>query len=277
MLDQLAWTMQRAGPPTVTATLVAQGETIFAATQAGTPGQYGLTRFGHFNGSVLRNGMPIGNVVSAQVSYANNLDRIETIRNGGMIDGADPSVAALTGSLEARFVDLVLRRPMTAAPVRWSSAMRCPPATASRSPLIGTPCPLEDLPCVMRDFCFRCPVASAWALQIVASINTYSRSGSLANSLNRRSHTPEIVQRRTLQCTVRQFPSSGRRSQSKAKPPAPATAPHPRRADCRPPPALLAPNQMRNPHPLRVEQSPSAQDHLPFMILNQSSGRVGIR
>lgn len=108
MLDQLAWTMQRAGLLTATATLMAQGETIFPATQAGTPGQYGLTRFGHFNGSVLRNGMPIGNVVSAQVSYANNLDRIETIRNDGMIDGADPSVAALTGSLEARFADLVL-------------------------------------------------------------------------------------------------------------------------------------------------------------------------
>ena len=33
----------------------------------------------------------------------NMLDRIETIRDWGEIDGADPSAAALTGRIEARF------------------------------------------------------------------------------------------------------------------------------------------------------------------------------
>jgi hemoglobin-like flavoprotein len=40
-----------------------------------------LKRFGHFNGSITRNGTALGKVVSAEITYANNLDRIETIRS----------------------------------------------------------------------------------------------------------------------------------------------------------------------------------------------------
>ena len=47
-------------------------------------------------------------MVSAEITYANNLDRIETIRSDGKIDGADPSIAALTGKVEVRFADQVL-------------------------------------------------------------------------------------------------------------------------------------------------------------------------
>ena len=47
-------------------------------------------------------------MVSAEITYANNLDRIETIRSDGRIDGADPSIAALTGRVEVRFADQTL-------------------------------------------------------------------------------------------------------------------------------------------------------------------------
>ena len=67
-----------------------------------------MQRFGHFNGAITRNGSALGNVVSADITYANNLDRIETIRSDGRIDGADPSIAALTGSIEVRFADQTL-------------------------------------------------------------------------------------------------------------------------------------------------------------------------
>ena len=77
-------------------------------TSAGTPAALALKRFGHFNGQVTRNGAALGNVVSADITYANNLDRIETIRADGRIDGADPSIAALTGSIEVRFGDSTL-------------------------------------------------------------------------------------------------------------------------------------------------------------------------
>jgi hypothetical protein len=108
VLDQLSWTLQRSGLLTATARLVAQGETVAAATAAGAPTDFALKRFGHFNGSITRNGAALGNVVSAEITYANNLDRIETIRSDGRIDGADPSVAALTGRIEVRFADTTL-------------------------------------------------------------------------------------------------------------------------------------------------------------------------
>ena len=108
VLDQITWQMQRSGLLTATARLVAQGETVGTTTSAGTPAALALQRFGHFNGAITRNGTPLGNVVSAEITYANNLDRIETIRADGRIDGADPSIAALTGRIEVRFADQVL-------------------------------------------------------------------------------------------------------------------------------------------------------------------------
>jgi len=108
VLDQLSWQVQRSGLLTATARLVAQGETIATFSGAGTPAELALKRFGHFNGAISRNGSALGNVVSAEITYANNLDRIETIRSDGKIDGADPSIAALTGRIEVRFADSTL-------------------------------------------------------------------------------------------------------------------------------------------------------------------------
>ena len=87
---------------------MAQGENVAAATAAGTPTSLALQRFGHFNGAITRNGSPLGNVVSAEVTYSNGLDRIETIRSDGRIEGADPGMAALTGRVEVRFADTTL-------------------------------------------------------------------------------------------------------------------------------------------------------------------------
>jgi len=108
VLDQLSWQMQRSGLLTATAKLIAQGEAIATSSAAGTTTGWNLQRFGHFNGSIRRNGNSLGNIVSADIQYANNLDRIETIRSDGRIDGADPSIAALTGKMDVRFADQVL-------------------------------------------------------------------------------------------------------------------------------------------------------------------------
>ena len=106
--DQLSWQMSRSGLLTATARLIAQGESAAAATAAGTTTSLGLQRFGHFNGSITRNGTPLGNVISAEVTYSNGLDRIETIRSDGKIEGADPGMASLTGRMEVRFADTAL-------------------------------------------------------------------------------------------------------------------------------------------------------------------------
>jgi hypothetical protein len=108
VLDQLSWQLQRSGLLTATAKLVAQGEAVATSTAAGTPTELALQRFGHFNGSITRNGAALGNVVLAEITYANGLDRIETLRADCRIDGADPGVAALTGRVEVRFADTVL-------------------------------------------------------------------------------------------------------------------------------------------------------------------------
>jgi hypothetical protein len=108
VLDQLSWQVQRSGLLTATARLVAQGETVATTTSVGTPAELGLKRFGHFNGAISRNGTALGNVVSAEITYSNNLDRIETIRGDGRIDGADATMAALTGRIEVRFADSTL-------------------------------------------------------------------------------------------------------------------------------------------------------------------------
>ncbi|MFC6688646.1 phage tail tube protein [Jhaorihella thermophila] len=106
--DRLQLRMERAGNLAATVSLVARGETTAASSQAGTPAAIALQRFGHFHGSITRNGASLGNVVVAEIEYANNLDRIETIRADGRIDGADPSVAALTGTIDVRFADTTL-------------------------------------------------------------------------------------------------------------------------------------------------------------------------
>ena len=108
VVDRLTWQMQRSGLLTATVGLIAQGETVGSSTGAGTPSDWSLKRFGHFAGSISRDGSALGNVVSAEVTYANNLDRIETIRADGRIDGADPSIAALTGRIDVRFADQTL-------------------------------------------------------------------------------------------------------------------------------------------------------------------------
>jgi hypothetical protein len=108
ILDALSWSMERSGLLGAKAMLVAQGEAIAGATAAGTPAAIALKRFGHFNGAIKRDGVALGNIVSADLTYANNLDRIETIRSDAKIDGADPTIAALTGKIEVRFAETTL-------------------------------------------------------------------------------------------------------------------------------------------------------------------------
>ncbi len=108
MLDRLSWSMARTGLLTATVGLMAQKETVATVTGAGTPTSFAYQRFGHFNGAITRDGAALGYIVSADVTYANNLDPVEVIRADGAVDGFDPMVAALTGSMVVRFADTTL-------------------------------------------------------------------------------------------------------------------------------------------------------------------------
>lgn len=108
VIDEFSWEMKRAGLLQGTVKLIAQGESVVAATVAGSLTALNYKRFGHFNGAVLRDGVAIANITQARINYMNNLERIDAIRSDGRIEGADPSIAALKGQIVTRFSDLTL-------------------------------------------------------------------------------------------------------------------------------------------------------------------------
>jgi hypothetical protein len=108
VVNTLNWSMQRSGLLQATVGLMAQRETVAATTQAGTPTSYAYRRFGHFNGSITRNGSALANIVSADLTYSNNLDPVSVIRSDGLIDGIDPMMSSLSGSIVARVADTTL-------------------------------------------------------------------------------------------------------------------------------------------------------------------------
>jgi hypothetical protein len=106
--NSIALNFARSGEAQATIGLIGQGETAQGATIDTAPEQADYTRFSQFQGSVKQGGQSLGNVSSAAFTYSNNLERIETIRNDGKIDGVDPGVAALSGNISVRYADTTL-------------------------------------------------------------------------------------------------------------------------------------------------------------------------
>lgn len=100
--------LQRSGLLTATIGMIAQGETRHAVSQAGSPTEAVIERFSQFQGEVRREGVALGNVVSADLTYANNLDKVEVIRPDGRIADADPGMVSVTGTINVRFADTTL-------------------------------------------------------------------------------------------------------------------------------------------------------------------------
>ena len=107
-LNSIALEFTRSGPAAATISAIAQGETRFGTTQGGTPTSLTFSRISQFQGSIKRAGSPVGNLTGGSVTYSNNLEKIETIRDDGLIEGADPTIAALTGRIDVRFADTTL-------------------------------------------------------------------------------------------------------------------------------------------------------------------------
>lgn len=107
-LNSLQLNFQRSGHANATLNAIGQGEARNTSSQGGTPATMAFKRFGQFQGQVKLDGTPLANLTGANLTYSNNLERIETIRLDGKIDGADPTIAALTGAIEVRFADTTL-------------------------------------------------------------------------------------------------------------------------------------------------------------------------
>jgi hypothetical protein len=108
MLNSMALNFQRSGSANATLNIIAQGETRFTTTQGGTPTSRIYKPFSQFNGTIKRNGVALGNVTGAQFTYANGMQTVPTIRSDGLIDGVDPTIVNITGSIDARFADTTL-------------------------------------------------------------------------------------------------------------------------------------------------------------------------
>jgi len=66
------------------------------------------SRFSQFHGSIKRVGSALVAAAAASLTYSNNLEKIETIRDDGKVDGADPDMSSLTGSISVRYGETTL-------------------------------------------------------------------------------------------------------------------------------------------------------------------------
>ncbi|KQM92230.1 hypothetical protein ASE70_15055 [Sphingomonas sp. Leaf22] len=96
--------MQRSGLLNATLALIGKGETPVAnASRAGTPDTYdSIQRFAQARGAIKQGSDVVGGVASAQFTYSNALDKVETIQPDGEIEDVDPGMPAFTGSLVLR-------------------------------------------------------------------------------------------------------------------------------------------------------------------------------
>ena len=106
--NSIAFNFQRSGEAQATINLIGQGETAQASSKDAEPEEATYTRFSQFQGAVKQGGSLLGNVTAAALTYSNNLERVETIRSDGKVDGVDPGVASLNGSLTVRYADTAL-------------------------------------------------------------------------------------------------------------------------------------------------------------------------
>lgn len=105
VMNSISFDFQRSGAAAATINAIAQGEKRYGATLGGTPVELTFDRISQFQGAIKSGGDRIANLTAGSIAYSNNMERIETIRNDGLIDGADPTIAALTGSIDVRFAD----------------------------------------------------------------------------------------------------------------------------------------------------------------------------
>lgn len=103
-VNQLKIGLARSGMLNAALSMIAQGESdpgVVSIAGATTP----LTgpRFAQATGAILVDGVAAGDIVSADLGYTNNLEKLEVIRSDGRIGGFDPGVCRASGSITTRF------------------------------------------------------------------------------------------------------------------------------------------------------------------------------
>ena len=102
--------MQRSGLASATIGLIGKGETVPAnVSSVGAAAAIAtVSRFASASGSVTIDGVAVGEVVSANINFSNGLDKDETIRGDGEINGIDAGMPSASISLTTKFADVTL-------------------------------------------------------------------------------------------------------------------------------------------------------------------------
>ncbi len=108
MVDSIKFPWATSGKANATVAVIAQGEIDTGTSGGGAPTSRVLRRFQQSMGVVRKDGAALGNVTGGELTYANKLSAVRTIRDDGKIDGCDLGVAACTGQISVRFADTVL-------------------------------------------------------------------------------------------------------------------------------------------------------------------------
>ncbi len=102
--------MGRSGLASATLGLIGKGETVLSNTSnagvVGSPGDY--IRFASASGLVTIDGQQVGEVVSANISFSNGLDKDETIRPDGEINDVDVGMPTASLQLVTKFAEAAL-------------------------------------------------------------------------------------------------------------------------------------------------------------------------
>lgn len=108
MVNSIKLPWATSGKANATVAVIAQGETSAATSGTGTPTTRTLTRFQQSQGSISLNGSVLGNVTGGELTIANDLDAVRTIRDDGKIDGCDLGIMSVAGQISVRFADTTL-------------------------------------------------------------------------------------------------------------------------------------------------------------------------
>jgi hypothetical protein len=109
-VNTLGMRFQRGGLLQATVGLIGQNEEAESTAQSGTLAEFDpLNRFGQMHASIKGDGSSLGAVTAAECTFTNNLDPVPSIRSDGLIEAADPTICAFTGTLTIRYADTTLR------------------------------------------------------------------------------------------------------------------------------------------------------------------------
>jgi hypothetical protein len=107
--NQMKIGMARSGMLNAALSMIAQGESDPAdISVAGVVSVLTGPRFAQATGSIMVDGVVAADIMTADLGYSNNLEKLEVIRSDGRIGGFDPGVCRASGSWTTRFATRAL-------------------------------------------------------------------------------------------------------------------------------------------------------------------------